>query len=150
GRNSWRIKFDLPNAVPGKRETRYLTVRGKRQDAERELARLITAAHEGTLVKPSKIMVADYLRSWNGLHGLAGKTKQEYGRLITQLVIPHLGNHELQRLRPAHIADWHAKLLVSGGKNGRPLSARTVGHPHHVLHTALAVCCTTPRHLVPF
>jgi integrase len=53
------------------------------------------------------------------------------------LVIPHLGNHELQRLRPAHIADWHAKLLASGGKNRRPLSARTVGHAHHVLHTAL-------------
>jgi len=50
---------------------------------------------------------------------------------------PHLGNHELQQLRPAHIADWHAKLLASGGKNGRPLSARTVGHAPHVLHTAL-------------
>src|SRR5215831_4547001 len=138
GRASWRIKFDLPNAVPGKRETRYLTVRGKRQDAKRELARLITAAHEGTLVKPSKIMVADYLRSWlGGLHGLAGKTRQEYGRLITQLAIPHLGSHELQRLRPAHIADWHTKLLMSGGKNGRRLAPRTVAHAHHVLHTAL-------------
>jgi integrase len=138
GRASWRIKYDLPNAAPGKRETRYLTIRGKRQDAERELARLITAAHDGTLVEPSKTMVADYLRSWlSSLHGLAGKTRQEYGRLITQLVIPHLGNHELQRLRPAHVADWHAKLLASGGKNGRPLSARTVGHAHHVLHTAL-------------
>jgi hypothetical protein len=64
-------------------------MRGKRQDAERELARLITAAHNGTLVEPSKTMVADYLRSWlSGLHGLAGKTRQEYGRLITQMVIP--------------------------------------------------------------
>ena len=27
--------------------------------------------------------------------------------------------------------------MASGGKNGRPLSARTVGHAHHVLHTAL-------------
>ena len=138
GRHSWRIKYDLPNAARGRRQTRYVTVRGKRQDAERELARLITAAHDGTLVEPSKTMVADYLRSWlSGLHGLAGKTRQEYGRLITQMVIPYLGNHGLQRLRPAHIADWHAKLLASGGKNGRPLSARTVGHAHHVLHTAL-------------
>src|SRR5262249_9954774 len=93
GRASWRIKYDLPNAVPGKRETRYLTVRGKRQDAERELAKLISASHDGTLVESSKVTVADYLRSWlGGLHGLAGKTRQEYGRLITQLVISHLGN----------------------------------------------------------
>jgi integrase len=138
GKASWRVKYDLPNAVPGKRETRYLTIRGKRQDAERELARLMAAAHDGTLVEPSRVTVANYLYSWlGGLHGLAGKTRQEYCRLITQLVIPHLGNHELQRVRPAHIADWHAKLLASGGKNGRPLSARTVGHAHHVLHTAL-------------
>jgi integrase len=137
GRSSWRIKYDVPAAATSKRATRYLTVRGSRRDANRELARLITAAHDGTLVEPSKTTVADYLRSWlAGLHGLAGKTRQEYGRL-TQLVIPHLGNHELQRLRPAHIADWHAKLLASGGKNGRPLSARTVAHAHHVLHTAL-------------
>src|SRR5262249_19211630 len=135
---SWRIKFDLPNATPGKRETRYLTVRGKRQDAERELAKLISASHDGTLVEPSKVTVAEYLRSWlDATHGLAGKTRQEYVRLITQLAIPHLGSLGLQRLRPAHIADWHATLLASGGKNGRPLSARTVAHAHHVLHTAL-------------
>src|SRR5262245_33974667 len=138
GRYSWRIKYDLPNAARGRRQTRYVTVRGKRQDAERELAKLISASHDGTLVESSKVTVADYLRSWlGGLHGLAGKTRQEYDRLITQLVIPHLGSLELQRLRPAHIADWHAKLLASGGKNGRPLSPRTVGHAHHVLHTAL-------------
>ena len=138
GERSWRLKYDLGVDPTGRRQTRYVTVRGKRQDAERELARLITAAHDGTLVEPSKTMVADYLRCWlSGLRGLAGKTRQEYGRLITQMVIPYLGNHELQRLRPAHIADWHAKLLASGGKNGRPLCARTVGHAHHVLHTAL-------------
>jgi hypothetical protein len=83
GRHSWRIKYDLPNAARGRRQTRYTTVRGKRQDAERELARLISAAHDGTMVEPSKTMVADYLRSWlSGLHGLAGKTRQEYGKLI--------------------------------------------------------------------
>jgi hypothetical protein len=28
----------------------------------------------------------------------------------------------LQKLRPAHIADWHAKLLREGGEGGRALS----------------------------
>jgi integrase len=51
--------------------------------------------------------------------------------------VPHLGALTLQRLRPAHIADWHSKLLLSGGKDGRPLSARTCGHAHRVLHRAL-------------
>ena len=139
GETSWRLKFDTGrDPVTGRRVTKFVTLRGTRRQAQEEAARIIAGTATGEYVERSKTMVADYLRSWlSGLHGLAGKTRQEYGRLITQLVIPHLGNHELQRLRPAHIADWHAKLLVSGGKNGRPLSARTVGHAHHVLHTAL-------------
>jgi integrase len=137
GRASWRIKFDAPSAGTG-RKTVYLTVRGQRKDAERELARLVAAAHDGTLVEPSKITTGDYLRSWlSGAHSLAGKTRERYQQLAEQQIIPHLGALSLQALRPAHIADWHSKLLTSGGKDGRPLSARTVGHAHRVLHRAL-------------
>ena len=42
GRKSWRIKLDVPSEG-GVRTTKYVTVRGKRRDAERELARLIGA-----------------------------------------------------------------------------------------------------------
>jgi len=39
GKSSWRLKFDAErDVVTGKRQTRYVTVRGKRLDAERELA----------------------------------------------------------------------------------------------------------------
>jgi integrase len=138
GRSSWRVKFDLADSGEGKRQTRYVTVRGHRQDAERELARLISAAHAGTLVEPAKVTIAEYLRSWlAGPHGLAGKTAERYAQLAEQQIIPHLGAGALQKLRPAHIADWHAKLLTAGGQDGRPLSARTVGHAHRVLHRAL-------------
>jgi hypothetical protein len=37
GKSSWRLKFDEgTDRVSGKRRTRYVTVRGKRQDAEPE------------------------------------------------------------------------------------------------------------------
>jgi integrase len=137
GRASWRIKFDAPSASAG-RKTVYVTVRGTRKDAERERARLVVAAHDGTLVEPSKITVAEYLRAWlSGAHGLAGKTVERYRQLAEQQIIPHLGGLSLQALRPAHIADWHSRLLASGGKDDRPLSPRTVGHAHRVLHRAL-------------
>jgi integrase len=137
GRASWRLKFDAPSVRTG-RQTRYLTVRGTRRDAERELARLLAAAHDGMLVEPSKVTLAEYLRAWfSGAHGLAGKTVERYRQLAEQQIIPHLGAISLQALRPAHIADWHTKLLASGGQGGRPLSARTVGHAHRVLHRAL-------------
>ena len=35
--------------------------RGKRQDAERELAKQLTATHQGTAVEPSKVTVAERL-----------------------------------------------------------------------------------------
>jgi integrase len=137
--SSWEVKIDLPTTTSERRKTHYCTVRGSRKDAERELARLISAAHDGTLPEPNRITVADYLTNWlDGAHGLAAKTKERYLALTQQQIIPHLGNIALQKLRPAHIADWHSKLLREGGKDGRPLSGRTTGHAHRVLHTALA------------
>jgi integrase len=68
---------------------------------------------------------------------LAPKTIERYRELAECQIIPHLGRIELQKLRPAHIADWHTKLQKAGGRNGRPLAARTVGHAHRVLHAAL-------------
>lgn len=57
--------------------------------------------------------------------------------IAEQQIIPHLGNVVAQRLRPSAVRDWHELLLKSGGKGGRALSARTVGHAHRVLHRAL-------------
>jgi integrase len=133
------MKFDLETDGSGQRQTRYVTVKGKRQDAQRELTRLLGAAHDGSLVEANRVTVADYLRGWlDGAHGLAGKTVERYRQLAEQQIIPHLGALALQKLRPATIADWHATLLKSGGKGGVALSARTVGHAHRVLHRALA------------
>lgn len=138
GKSSWRLKLDLP-AGTGERQTRYVTVRGKRQDAERELTRLIAAADNDSFIEPTKLTIADYLRTWlNGPHGLAGKTAERYQQLAEQQIVPHLGALPLQKLRPAHVADWHAKLLLAGGKDGRPLGARTVTAAHRVLHRLLA------------
>jgi len=138
GKASWRLKFDVPSDTPGERETKYVTVRGKRVDAERELVRLLSASHAGTLVEPSRTTLAEYLRAWlDGEHDLSPKTRERYRELCEAQIIPHLGTITLQRLRPARLAEWHETLLKSGGKNGRALSARTVGHAHRVLHTAL-------------
>jgi integrase len=139
GKRSWRLKLDLPSDGSGQRRTTYRTVHGKRQDAERELAKLLSAAHDGALVEPSKVTIAEYLRAWlDGAHGLAGKKAERYRQLAEQQIIPHLGALPIQKLKPAHIVNWHSVLLMSGGKDGRRLSARTVTHAHRVLHRALA------------
>jgi len=48
-----------------------------------------------------------------------------------------LGKTRLQRLKLKAIEDWHGTLLQSGGKDGKPLAARTAGHAHRLLQRAL-------------
>jgi integrase len=139
GARSWELKFDIGVDAQGSRKTRYASSKGTKREAEIELAKLVAAADAGTLPEPSKTTVGGYLLDWmDGPHGLAGKTAERYRQLIKAQIIPHLGAIVLQKLKPAHIDDWHNKLIRGGGKNGRPLSSRTVGHAHRVLHRALA------------
>lgn len=140
GKKSWRVKFDLGrDPLTGKRQTTYQTFRGTKREAETKLAELITAAENGVYVTPDRLTLGDYLRAWlEAPVSLSPKTVERYRQLSEQQIIPHLGGVALQKLTPAHVQEWHAELLASGGKDGRPLSARTVGHAHRVLHRALA------------
>ena len=141
GKTSWRLKFEAGERDPltGKRRTRYVTFRGTKKDAKAELIRRLAEIANGTAVNPSKATVAEYVRGWlDSATHLAPKTHERYRELVECQIIPHLGHFALQKLRPAQIADWHAVLLRSGGRNGKPLAARTVGHAHRVLHAALA------------
>jgi integrase len=140
GRNSWRLKFDLGrDPKTGERITRLVTVRGKRQDAERELTKLLHAAGEGTLVDASTVTIAEYINAWLGSpEGLTPKTLERYRQIVAQQIVPHLGAIALQKLRPAQVQAWHGTILKSGGRGGRPLSPRTVGQAHKILHRALA------------
>jgi hypothetical protein len=138
GKRSWQIRFDDGVDAAGRRKARWATVRGTRQDARRELTRMLAATDTGTLPEPSKSTVAVYVREWlDNDHDLAPKTKERYRELAEGQIIPRLGNMMLQRLRPKQIDDWHKTLLKTGARSGGPLSARTVGHAHRVLHRAL-------------
>jgi integrase len=132
GKNSWQLKFDVP-AVDGRRQQRYATVRGSRQDAQRELTRLLGAADAGALPDPTAMTVADYVRQWlASAHEQAPRTLERYGELAANQIIPHLGGTRLQKLNPEAIRQWHGTLLHQG------LSPRTVGHAHRLLRLVLA------------
>jgi integrase len=138
GKFSWRIKFDA-GTEGGKRVTRYVTVRGTRKGAEVELSRLLNDAHKGTLVDPSKITVAAYLRSWlDGQTDLSPVSVERYRDIIERQTIPIIGAIELQKLKPIHVRDWVSGMLKRGGCRGAgTLSARSVNHALRVIRTAL-------------
>jgi hypothetical protein len=77
GKHSWRIRFEDGVDAAGRRKRHTVTFKGTRQDAQRELTRLLGAADAGTLPEPSKTTVAEYLREWlDGTHGLSPKTAE--------------------------------------------------------------------------
>jgi integrase len=138
GKHSWRIKFDV-DGVAGERQIRYVTVKGKRADAEAELARLLNDAHKGTLIDHSMVTVASYLRSWlDSKIDITAVTRERYSEIIDNRIVPVLGAVELQKLKPKHVQDWLTGLSKSGGRrHGQGLSARTVRHCYRVLWGAL-------------
>jgi integrase len=142
GAKSWRLKFDIGrDPVTNKRDTRTITVRGTRKAAQAELARLLAALGTGTFVEQSTLTVAAYMRAWVDTAetlSVSPKTAQRYREIIEGQIVPHIGMHPLQKLKAANIADWHAKLLRAGARDGSPLKARTVAHCHRLLNKALA------------
>ena len=73
GKNSWRLKFDVGIDGAGKRQTRYVTVKGKRQDAQRELTKLLGLSDAGTLPEPNKSTVKEYVQAWLGASPAPGQ-----------------------------------------------------------------------------
>lgn len=148
GERSFRLKVELSrDPATGKRRYHLETVKGAAgetlgQVRARAKARLVELQHElnrGEYVERSTLTVEGYMRKWLGAPvGLNPKTLERYRQLAEQQIYPHLGAVEIQKLSEDHIQDWHGALLASGGKEGRSLSPRTVGHAHRVLHTALA------------
>ena len=131
GRSSWRLRIDLERAG-GDRQRRFFTVRGTRKDAQKELARLLVAADTGALPDPTQVTIGAYLTNYlDNATGLSPKTIERYRELVARQIIPHLGDVKLQKLRPEHLEAWHAKLIAGG------LAARTIGHAHRVLSSAL-------------
>ncbi len=85
---------------------------------------------------------AEFFRSWlsNTEKNVSPRTFEGYKAIMTQHLIPVLGNIPLRKLKPLHIqAHYAACLRDDARKDGREggLSARTVLHHHRLLYQSL-------------
>jgi integrase len=126
GQSSWRIKLDVGRSAEGRRISRYRTVRGTKAQAQAQAALAwLLIAHDEGLVEPSKATVAEYMRSWietaANRADVSPKTAERYRQLIERQIAPRIGKLELQKLKPAHVADWHGMLLKAAAMKAAPL-----------------------------
>ena len=133
--NSYSIVLNLgKDAATGKRKQQWYSVKGNKKMAEKRLTELLQDRDTGTLVKPSKITLGDYIITWlrdYAWANLATRTAEGYEHILSKHVIPKLGNIVLTALKPEHIQKYYSEKLATG------LSARTVRHHHVTLHTVL-------------
>jgi integrase len=102
----------------------------------------MAGAADGNYIDPSKLSLAEYLDRWErdwAAVNVSPRSREGYSEILRLRVRPQIGEVRLQRLRPANLAELYAKLVREGGKGGRALSARSVGHVHRVLHKAFVV-----------
>jgi integrase len=151
GAHSWRLKFEAGERDPvtGKRATRFVTVRGTKKEAQRELTRLLGRVDSGTYVEASALTVAEYLDRWltaHAQHTVSAKTFERYAEIVHKHLAPALGGHRLGRLSPLHLQAYYSEALTKGRvrtlRSGiqetlPPLAARTVKHHHRILSQAL-------------
>lgn len=153
GRNSWRLKYDLPRGADGRRRTRFETVRGDKKAAQRRLHELLNAVDKGTYVERSRVTVAEHVRAridqWEKSGAIGAKTGERYRELAEGQIVPHLGHIGIQELKAIDIERWHTTLRTSGRKvrppkAGKPakqqppgLSLHTIRGAHRVLSKAL-------------
>jgi hypothetical protein len=112
----WAIILDARDPVTGTRRRRWRSFAGNKRQAQVECARLISELQDGAAVDPSRLTVAAFLdrfvSDWVGVH-VGARTAVRYGELLNH-VRRHLGDQQLQKVRPVDVAGLYAKLTRSG------------------------------------
>lgn len=114
GHDSWRVTLSAGTNPDGTRRYVRSTVRGTRNEAERELMRLTLEVGDGLPEHFStNRTVADLLEVWIPVAKLAESTRYDY-RLTSKHIIDHIGKTPLHKVRPFTLDRFYAKLEADG------------------------------------
>lgn len=142
----WELRVHLGrDPVTRKRVDVSRTFRGGERAAGRALAQLVTESGElaaermPTETALEEMTVAQLLARWQELRVAewAPSTAHDHAGTVDRYLVPHIGQVRVVELRRPRVEEFYALLARRGGKGGRPLSARSVGKVHSVLHAAL-------------
>lgn len=130
---SWRAQLDL-GMVNGRRVRRTRTCRPP--DAQRKARRALVAlrkeADQGLL--PETATVEQWIERWlTSITKARQATKDGYRSKIDRYIVPAIGHHPLQKLRPEHIRVMQESMREQG------LAPATIRQTHSILRAALRV-----------
>src|SRR5262245_46044307 len=101
-----------------------------KKEAKVACAKLIGKQADGAYIEPSRMTVAEFVRSrinqWEAASEITARTAERYRELTRNQIAPHTSTKFVQKLTRLDIEGWHTSLRTTG------ISARTIGHAHRL------------------
>jgi integrase len=129
----WIMRVSLGEDANGRRVRLNKTIFGTKAEAQRQLNAAIKRKDDGVEVMLTRqslgIWIEEWLRVWG--HGIADRTRADYGRILTRYLPQELRGRQLPNLTAADVQQFVNSLMARG------LSPRTVRMAHGALRTCL-------------
>ncbi len=125
---SWTATVFLGKDAKGKPRQAVKTIRGTKQEAQRELARLTADRDRGIDINPEQITMAALSDRWleSKRDNVARSTATGYEALLRVHVLPIIGGRRLRDLKPLHIEEIKSTVTRSGGSQKLALNVYRV------------------------
>jgi integrase len=141
-KGSYSIVLDIgKDPVTGKRQQHFESIKGTRKEAEKRLNELLHELGNGTFVKPGKLTVSDFLKSWLTDYvrlNESSRTHELYSYMCEKHITPDIGKIVLSELKPQNLQHLYSEKLDHGRLDGQGgLGGRTVQLIHVTIHKAL-------------
>jgi integrase len=137
--SSWSYVVRERDPETGKTKPRWVGGFKTRKAAEEARDGARHAVHRGTYVAPRDLTVSKYLDDWIAGHAVELKpsTTASYRSKIALYLKPAIGHERLQALSPIRLSAVFRDMHKHGGKDGRPVSPRTVEFARAILRRAM-------------
>ncbi len=122
----WRWEITLGYRSSGSRISRsgYEDTKGKAEAAKNAA---LTDYSRGLIGEPDRVTVADFAALWlRRQHDVTARTAKKYGQEL-DYALEHIGSMRLQDVRPHHLNDVMARLVVREMRNETRMSRNTLG-----------------------
>ena len=134
-KDSYAIFISLgKDAVTGKYNYHWETVRATKKEAEKRRTELLHQLDTGAFIKPSKTTFTEYLERWLKDYArpkISPRGYERYVGIIKKYFIPEMGFIPLTQLKPEHIQRHYTNIRSQG------LKPETVRFHHALIHKAL-------------
>ena len=132
--DSWELTVELPSSRPGKRERKFITVKGTKAEAERRLREIGLLVDRGLPIDTGRTTFATFLEQWLRDYVVPNdrpRTVERYESDIRLHIGPALGHIQVKKLTVQQVQAFEAKLIKAGK------SRNSVRHIHAVLRKSL-------------